>query len=127
MSPDEPTPIDLTALGPALSRERLEALVAATVRAAAPELARRRTRPTLSVVVVRWQRPVMGLAGLAAAAALAVMVLPSRRPVPDAGTTVASASAVSSDSMSVAGQLGVPSEYTALVEGTTTAPTTGAR
>ncbi len=127
MSPDEPTPIDLSALGPALSRERLEALVAATVSAAAPELARRRTRPTLSLVVVRWQRPVMGLAGLAAAAAMAVMVLPSRRPVATASTSVASATTVSSDSMSVAGLLGVPTEYTALVEGTTSAPTAVAR
>lgn len=127
MSPDEPTPIDLSALGPALSRERLEALVAATVRAAAPELARRRTRPTLSLVVVRWQRPVMGLAGLAAAAALTVMVLPSRDATPPTITTVASAITASRDSMSVAGLLGVPSEYTALVEGSTRAATTVAR
>ena len=69
----------------------------------------------------------MGLAGLAAAAAMAVMVLPSRRLVPTASTSVASATTLSSDSMSVAGLLGVPSEYTALVEGTTSAPTAVAR
>ena len=121
MSPDEPTPdpIDLSALTPMLDAARLDALVAATLERSASELERRRARPTLALVVVRWRRPVLTFAGLAAAAAVALFVMPQRRAARVAMTVASSAPATAalSDSASVAEWLGVPASYARLVEG----------
>ena len=118
MSPDDPTPIDLFALGPALDGAHFDALVDQALQASATELERRRTRPTLALVVVQWRRPVLSLVGLAAAAAVALTVVPARSPRASLGAaTVATAGAAFSDSASVAEWLGVPSAYASMVEG----------
>jgi hypothetical protein len=129
MSADEPTPdpIDLSALGPRLDATAFDARIAAILRASAPELSRRQQKPTLALVVVQWRRPVLSFAGLAAAAAVALFVMPQRGAT--STTVVASAGTMTSsnaanDSSSVALLLGVPTEYAAAVEGAAVTTTT---
>ncbi len=114
-------PIDLSALGPSLSANVFDARIAAIMRASAPELERRKSTSTLALVVVQWRRPVLSFAGLAAAAAVALFVMPSRGSTGDASAlapNVGSATPTAlSDSASVAEWLGVPSAYAGVVEG----------
>ena len=129
MSADEPTPepMDLSALGPRLDAAGFDARIAAIMRASAAEMERRRQKPTLALVVVQWRRPVLSFAGLAAAAAVALFVMPQRTSVAttavaSAGTTISSN--VANDSSSVALLLGVPTEYATAVEGAAQGATT---
>ncbi|HLB08307.1 MAG TPA: hypothetical protein VK617_02150 [Gemmatimonadaceae bacterium] len=68
-SMDLPAPItELAELYPARAEHEWQALVAGIVRAAAPELARRRSERGLVRSILRWSRPV----GVAAAAVLLI-------------------------------------------------------
>ncbi len=119
MSPDEPTPdpIDMSALGAPLDVLRFDAGVAAIMRASTRELQRRRAKPTLSLIVVQWRRPVLSFSGLAAAAALALFVVPQRSSSSTSLSVASAPASTLSDSASVAEWLGVPSAYASVVEG----------
>lgn len=99
-------PIDFSALGPALAADRLDALVAAAVLRGADDLDRRRGVTAVVRVVVAWRRPLLALSGLAAAAAIAVLVRPVRTTSSDGATAG-----------TVAEALGIPAAYAASVEG----------
>jgi hypothetical protein len=105
---NESRPIDFTRLGPPLSSERFDALVAAAVRAGDSDLQRRRGAVAVVRVVVAWRRPLLALSGLAAAAAITLLV----RSAP-------AASSASATSDSVAEALGIPAAYAERVEGHT--------
>jgi acyl-CoA reductase-like NAD-dependent aldehyde dehydrogenase len=103
----ETTPMDLSALGPPVSASRLEAMVAAIVRRGEDELARRRGSAGVVRVVIAWRRPLLALSGLAAAAAVALIVRGA--PASPANGQVAASS--------VAEALGIPAGYAESVEG----------
>jgi hypothetical protein len=107
---NEQSPIEFSPLGAAIPADRLEALVAAAARRGEEELRRRRGGGAVVRVVLAWRRPVLALAGLAAAAAIALLVRagPAAQTQSLASTTVAEA-------------LGIPAAYAESVEGT--APT----
>jgi acyl-CoA reductase-like NAD-dependent aldehyde dehydrogenase len=106
---NEAAPIDFSSLGPAMPADRLEALVAATVRNADEELRRRRSGIAVVRVVIAWRRPLLALSGLAAAAAITMFV----RAAPSASTSATT----SASAGSVAEALGVPAAYAESVEG----------
>ena len=103
---NESRPIDFSRLGPPMSAERFDALVAAAVRAGDADLQRRRGALAAMRVVVAWRRPLLTMSGLAAAAAIALIV----RATP-------STSRESDTTDSVAEALGIPSAYAERVEG----------
>jgi hypothetical protein len=103
---NESRPIDFSRLGPPLSSERFEALVAAAVRAGESDLQRRRGALAAIRVVVAWRRPLLAISGLAAAAAITLFVR---------GAPAAPKASASSDS--VAEALGIPAAYAERVEG----------
>ena len=105
--PNEQPAVDFSPLGPAIPAERFDALVAAAARRAEEELQRRRRGGAVVRVVLAWRRPVLALAGLAAAAAIALLV----RSGPAAQTQ-------SVASNTVAEALGIPAAYAESVEGT---------
>jgi hypothetical protein len=107
-------PIDFSKLGPPLPAERFEALVAAAVRAGDADLQRRRGAIAVVRVVIAWRRPLLALSGLAAAAAITLLV----RGAPTAPTASAS-------SDSVAEALGIPASYAERVEGRAQSVSTG--
>ena len=102
---NETRPIDFSRLGPPLAAERFEALVAAAVRVGDADLQRRRGAIAVVRVVVAWRRPLLAISGLAAAAAIALIV---RTPA---------AASVATTSDSVAEALGIPPAYAERVEG----------
>ncbi|HEV8410829.1 MAG TPA: hypothetical protein VGQ30_09990 [Gemmatimonadaceae bacterium] len=106
---DEQSPVDFSSLGPSISADRFNALVATATRRGEAELERRRGggERTVVRVVLAWRRPVLALAGLAAAAAIALLV----RTGPAAQTQ-------SLASSTVAEELGIPAAYAESVEGT---------
>jgi hypothetical protein len=106
---DERTPLDFSSLGPPLTADRLETLVAAAVRGADDELRRRRSGMAVVRVVVAWRRPLLAISGLAAAAAIALLV----RTAPSAS----SGSTSTASAGSVAEELGIPAAYAESVEG----------
>ncbi len=110
---DERTPLDFSSLGPPLTAERLETLVAATVRDADDELRRRRSGMAVVRVVVAWRRPLLALSGLAAAAAITLFV----RAAPSASTSAATSTTSANVAGSVAEELGIPAAYAESVEG----------
>jgi hypothetical protein len=104
---NDQSPIDFSSLGPPIPADRFEALVAAAARHGEDELQRRRGGGGAVVrVVLAWRRPVLALAGLAAAAAIALLV----RTGPAAQTQ-------SIASSTVAEALGIPAAYAESVEG----------
>jgi hypothetical protein len=64
---NEQSPVDFSSLGPPISADRFNALVAAATRRGEAELERRRSggERTVVRVVLAWRRPVLALAGLA--------------------------------------------------------------
>ena len=108
MNDQEKIPVDLSALGPPLDANRLDALVAASVARGADELRRRRAGGGIVRVVVAWRRPLLAVSGLAAAASLALLVrsAPAR-----SGATAETASGT------IAEALGIPAVYAESVEG----------
>ena len=103
---NEQSPMDFSSLGPPISADRFEALVAAAARRGEEELQRRRGGGAVVRVVLAWRRPVLALAGLAAAAAIALFVR--------TGPTAQTQSLASS---TVAEELGIPAAYAESVEG----------
>jgi len=91
----------------------MEAMVAAAMRRAAGELERRRGVVGVVRVVVAWRRPVLMLAGLAAAAAMILIV---ERPASGA-RSAAGAGIASNAPATVAEAIGIPAAYAELVEG----------
>jgi acyl-CoA reductase-like NAD-dependent aldehyde dehydrogenase len=104
--------VDFSPLGSPVPAARLEEMVAAAVRRGSPELARRRGAVGVVRVVVAWRRPVLVMSGLAAAAAMAMMV----RSAPVRGA--AGASGEAAPARSIAEALGIPAGYATAVEGT---------
>jgi hypothetical protein len=66
-------PLDLSPLDPTIDGPRFERLVAETLEYARPELARRASPPSAWRTLVRWSRPTLAAAGLAAVASAAVL------------------------------------------------------
>jgi hypothetical protein len=102
---NEQSAMDFSSLGPPIAADRFDALVAATARRGEEELQRRRGGAAVVRVVLAWRRPVLALAGLAAAAAITLFI---RTPVAASTTTTAG---------TVAEALGIPSAYAESVEG----------
>ena len=67
--------IDFSVLGPPLDADRLDALIAAAAARGSGELARRERGGGVVRLVVAWRRPLLAVSGLAAAAAI-VLLLP---------------------------------------------------
>jgi hypothetical protein len=111
---NEQSPVDFSSLGPPVSPDRFEALVAAAVRRGGDELQRRRAGGAVVRVVLAWRRPVLALAGLAAAAAIVLLVR--------TGPAVQTQSRASD---TVAEALGIPAAYAESVEGTAPSTTQG--
>jgi hypothetical protein len=103
---NERSPIDFSALGPPVTAERFDAAIAAAVRRGEDDLRRRRGGAAVVRVVIAWRRPVLAFSGLAAAAAVALLVRSGAR----TASNFTSAG-------SVAEALGVPAAYAESVEG----------
>lgn len=101
--------LDLTALEPAPDRERWERMVGGVMRAAAPELARRRVEAAsrepgdLLVLLSGWLRPALSAAAALAIAATAALALSPGEPM-------------SEPALGIADGLGVPQPVVAWVE-----------
>jgi hypothetical protein len=100
------SPIDFSALGAPVPANRFEESIATVVRRGEDDLRRRRGGAAIVRVVIAWRRPVLALSGLAAAAAIALLV-----------RTVQSAPPQRAESASIAEALGIPAAYTETVEG----------
>ena len=111
--PGDERAVDFSALGEPVRADRMDAMVAATMRRAVGELERRRGVVGVVRVVVAWRRPVLMLAGLAAAAAMVLIV---ERPASVAQSAAGTASAASAPA-TVAEAIGIPAAYAELVEG----------
>jgi hypothetical protein len=110
----ESGPLDFSRLGPPLAAGRLDALIAAAVRAGDADLQRRRGAVAVVRVVVAWRRPLLALSGLAAAAAITLLLR---------GSPVAPAAAP--NEVSVAEALGIPAAYAERVEGRASSASAG--
>jgi hypothetical protein len=109
---EDDVPFDLSELGPAVGRDRLDALVQAAMRRGAPELARRRRGLAVVRLIVTWRRPLLAFSGLAAAAATVLFLRTGAAARPTSGQTVDD-----SATSSIAESLGVPSAFAQSVEG----------